>query len=401
MAKGKVFMTRSCEFIPLSVPEISGNEWKYVKDCLDTGWVSSVGSYVSRFEEMVADYVGAKYAVATVNGTSALHVSLIACGVQPNDEVIVPTLTFIAPVNIIRYCNAYPVFMDCDMDTLCIDVQKITDFIKGECIQQKDGYTYNKKTNRRLKAIIPVHIFGHPVDMDGLVEICTKYNIDIIEDATESLGSEYKGEKTGSFGKVGCFSFNGNKIITTGGGGMLVTNDESIAKRARHLTTQAKSDPFEYDHDEIGFNYRLTNIQAAMGVAQMEKLNEFIFLKRKNVTFYKAKLVCLEDVELFEEQPWAKSNYWFYTIKVPKEHKKALMLLLLSKGIQVRPIWRLIHLLTIYKNFQTYKIDNAIGFYETCINIPCSISLKKSQIEFVVKEIKCYFNAAMFGSVFV
>ena len=392
MAKGKVFMTRSCEFIPLSVPEISGNEWKYVKDCLDTGWVSSVGSYVSRFEEMVADYVGAKYAVATVNGTSALHVSLIACGVQPNDEVIVPTLTFIAPVNIIRYCNAYPVFMDCDMDTLCIDVQKITDFIKGECIQQKDGYTYNKKTNRRLKAIIPVHIFGHPVDMDGLVEICTKYNIDIIEDATESLGSEYKGGKTGSFGKVGCFSFNGNKIITTGGGGMLVTNDESIAKRARHLTTQAKSDPFEYDHDEIGFNYRLTNIQAAMGVAQMEKLNEFIFLKRKNVTFYKAKLVCLEDVELFEEQPWAKSNYWFYTIKVPKEHKKALMLLLLSKGIQVRPIWRLIHLLTIYKNFQTYKIDNAIGFYETCINIPCSISLKKSQIEFVVKEIKCYFN---------
>lgn len=397
MAKGKVFMTRSCEFIPLSVPEISGNEWKYVKDCLDTGWVSSVGSYVSRFEEMVADYVGAKYAVATVNGTSALHVSLIACGVQPNDEVIVPTLTFIAPVNIIRYCNAYPVFMDCDMDTLCIDVQKITDFIKGECTQQKDGYTYNKKTNRRLKAVIPVHIFGHPVDMDGLIEICTKYNIDIIEDATESLGSEYKGEKTGSFGKVGCFSFNGNKIITTGGGGMLVTNDESIAKRARHLTTQAKSDPFEYDHDEIGFNYRLTNIQAAMGVAQMEKLNEFIFLKRQNVTFYKAKLVCLEDVELFEEQPWAKSNYWFYTIKVPKEHKKALMSLLLSKGIQVRPIWRLIHLLTIYKNFQTYKIDNAIGFYETCINIPCSISLKKSQIEFVVKEIKYYFNAAMSG----
>ncbi len=392
MAKGKVFMTRSCEFIPLSVPEISGNEWRYVKDCLDTGWVSSVGSYVSRFEEMVADYVGAKYAVATVNGTSALHVSLIACGVQPNDEVIVPTLTFIAPVNIIRYCNAYPVFMDCDMDTLCIDVQKITDFIKGECIQQKDGYTYNKKTNRRLKAIIPVHIFGHPVDMDGLIEICTKYNIDIIEDATESLGSEYKGKKTGSFGKVGCFSFNGNKIITTGGGGMLVTNDESLAKRARHLTTQAKSDPFEYDHDEIGFNYRLTNIQAAMGVAQMEKLDDFIFLKRQNVTFYKAKLVCLEDVELFEEQPWAKSNYWFYTVKVAKKHKKPLMDFLLSRGIQVRPVWKLIHTLRMYKDFQTYSVNNSIEAYETCINIPCSVNICEEKIAYVVESMKDFFG---------
>lgn len=385
-------MTRSCEFIPLSVPEISGNEWRYVKDCLDTGWVSSVGSYVSRFEEMVADYVGAKYAVATVNGTSALHVSLIACGVQPNDEVIVPTLTFIAPVNIIRYCNAYPVFMDCDMDTLCIDVQKITDFIKGECIQQKDGYTYNKKTNRRLKAIIPVHIFGHPVDMDGLIEICTKYNIDIIEDATESLGSEYKGKKTGSFGKVGCFSFNGNKIITTGGGGMLVTNDESLAKRARHLTTQAKSDPFEYDHDEIGFNYRLTNIQAAMGVAQMEKLDDFIFLKRQNVTFYKAKLVCLEDVELFEEQPWAKSNYWFYTVKVAKKHKKPLMDFLLSRGIQVRPVWKLIHTLRMYKDFQTYSVNNSIEAYETCINIPCSVNICEEKIAYVVESMKDFFG---------
>lgn len=280
-------MTHSYKHIPLSVPEISGNEWKYVKDCLDTGWVSSVGNYVTRFEEMVAHYVGTKYAVATVNGTSALHVSLIACEIQPNDEVIVPTLTFIAPANVIRYCNAYPVFMDCDADTLCINIQKVTDFITKEYEQRDDGYTYNKKTNRRIKAIIPVHIFGHPSDMDGLLEVCRGKNIDIIEDATESLGSEYKGQKTGSFGKIGCFSFNGNKIITTGGGGMIVTNDESIAKRIRHLTTQAKSDPFEYDHDEIGFNYRLTNVQAAMGVAQMERLDEFIAFKRKNYVIYK------------------------------------------------------------------------------------------------------------------
>jgi len=385
-------MTRSCKTIPLSIPEISGNEWKYIKECLDAGWVSSVGDYVTRFEEMVADYVSAKYAVATVNGTAALHISLIVCGVQPDDEVIVPTLTFIAPVNVVRYCGAYPVFMDCDKDTLCIDVQKVIEFINDECERRDDSYAYNKKTNRRIKAIIPVHIFGHPVDMDALIEICTKYNIDIIEDATESLGSEYKGKKTGSFGKVGCFSFNGNKIITTGGGGMLVTNDESLAKRARHLTTQAKSDPFEYDHDEIGFNYRLTNIQAAMGVAQMEKLDDFIFLKRQNVTFYKAKLVCLEDVELFEEQPWAKSNYWFYTVKVAKKHKKPLMDFLLSRGIQVRPVWKLIHTLRMYKDFQTYSVNNSIEAYETCINIPCSVNICEEKIAYVVESMKDFFG---------
>ena len=240
----------------------------------------SVGSYVTRFEEMVAHYVGTKYAVVTVNGTSALHVSLLAIGIQPEDEVIVPTLTFIAPVNVIKYCGAHPVFMDCDEDTLCVDVQKISDFISEECVS-RNGHTYNRKTGRRLRAIIPVHIFGHPTDMDDLVDVCFKNNIDIIEDATESLGSEYKGKKTGSFGKIGCFSFNGNKIITTGGGGMIVMDDENLAKRARHLTTQAKSDPFAYDHDEIGYNYRLTNIQAAMGVAQMEKVEEFIEIKGK------------------------------------------------------------------------------------------------------------------------
>lgn len=378
--------------IPLSEPEISGNEWKYVKDCLDTGWVSSVGDYVIRFEEMVAHYAGTKYAVATVNGTSAIHVSLTACGIQPNDEVIVPTLTFIAPVNVTRYCNAHPIFMDCEADTLCIDIQKIIDFIRNYCEQRNNGYTYNKKTKRRVKAIIPVHIFGHPADMDNLREICTKYNIDIIEDATESLGSEYKGKKTGSFGKTGCFSFNGNKIITTGGGGMVVTNDVNVAKKVRHLVTQAKSDPFEYDHDEIGYNYRLTNIQAAIGVAQMEKLDPFIIIKRKNASLYKELLLNLEKIELLWEKPWAKSNFWFYTIKVPKKHKRPLMNFLLSKGILIRPIWKLIHTLAMYTGFQTYDVENAIDAYETCINLPCSIGLKESQIEFVAENIQYYFK---------
>ena len=311
--------------IPLSEPVISGNEWKYIKDCLDTGWVSSVGSYVHRFGEMVTNFVGSKYAVATINGTAALHISLIVCGIQPNDEVIVPTLTFVAPVNTIKYCGAEPVFMDCDPETLCVDTNKFVEFIENNTIKKDDGYTYNKNTGRRIKAMIPVHIFGHPVDMDNFIKICIARNINIIEDATESLGSEYKGEKTGSFGKTGCFSFNGNKIITTGGGGMIVTDDENLAKRARHLTTQAKSDPFAYDHDEIGYNYRLTNIQAAMGVAQMEKVEEFIEIKRENAALYRELLTGIDGMGFLWEKTWAKSNFWFYTIKVAKQYKKSLM----------------------------------------------------------------------------
>ena len=376
------------DIIPLSEPEISGNEWKYIKDCLDTGWVSSVGSYVAKFENMVADYVGIKYAIATVNGTAALHVGLIVCGVKPDDEVIVPTLTFIASVNVVRYCNANPVFMDCDPYTLCIDVQKVIDFLKKECESRSGGYTYNKNTGRRIKAIIPVHILGHPTDMEPLSEVCKEYNIDVIEDATESLGSEYKGKKTGSFGKIGCLSFNGNKIITTGGGGMVVTDDENLAKRVRHLTTQANRDSFEYDHDEIGYNYRLTNIQAAMGVAQMESLREYIEIKRKNATAYKVLLSDIRDVEFLWEKDWTRSNFWFYTIKVPKEYKNPLIEHLLSRNIQVRPIWKLIHTLPMYKDYQTYVIHNAVEAYEGCINLPCSVNLKSEEIKLVVENIK-------------
>ncbi len=378
--------------IALSEPEISGNEWKYIKECLDTGWVSSAGSYVSRFEDMVADYVGAKHAVAAVNGTSALHISLLTCNVKPDDEVIVPTLTFIAPVNTIRYCNAAPVFMDCEPETLCINVQKTSDFISRKCEQRRDGYTYNKETGRRVKAVIPVHIFGHPVDIDPLLELCRKNNIDVIEDATESLGSEYKGARTGSFGRIGCFSFNGNKIITTGGGGMIVTSDDGIAKRARHLTTQAKKDPFEYDHDEIGYNYRLTNIQAAMGVAQMERIDEFVEAKRKNASIYRELLSDINDICFLWEMSWAKSNFWFYTIKAPKGHRMPLMKHLLSKDIQVRPVWKLIHTLPMYKEHQAYEIQKAIQIYETSLSLPCSVGLKREQIEFVSENIHYYFS---------
>ena len=380
------------DVIQLSSPVISGNECEYIRDCLDTGWVSSVGSYVSRFEEVVADYVGCKYGIAVVNGTAALHLSLVACEVRRGDEVIVPSLTFVATANVVKYCGAEPVFIDCD-GTLCLDIEKLKLFLEMECEQKDDGYTYNRASGRRVKAIMPVHVFGHPVAMDVLLELCQLYNIDVIEDATESLGSEYKGEKTGSFGKLSCLSFNGNKIITTGGGGMVVTNDEELARRVKHLSTQAKIDPIEYDHNEIGYNYRLTNIQAAMGVAQMESLDKFIATKRKNALRYKNLFSDSKYLEFIWEKPWAMSNFWFYTIRVSKDHKKPLIDYLISSNIQVRPIWKPIHTLPMYEDCRAYEIESAINIYDTAFNLPCSVSLKEVEIDFIVKNIEYYFSS--------
>ncbi len=378
--------------IPLSEPLMAGHEWKYIKECLDTGWVSSVGKFVGDFERKVAQYIGCPFAVATVNGTAALHLSLIASDISPRDEVIVPTLTFIAPINVVRYCGANPIFMDCEKETLCLDIGKASDFLTQECVRKRNGFVYNKRTKRRVKAILPVHVFGHPVDMDPLVKLAKKFHISIIEDATESIGSEYKGKMTASFGETGCLSFNGNKIITTGGGGMVVTHKRELANRIRHLSTQAKKDPWEYDHDEIGYNYRLTNIQAAMGVAQMEKLEDFIQTKRKNIVLYRQLLSQVEGVSLLWERPSVRSNFWFYTLKVPRVHKKPLLKSLLARDIAVRPIWRLIHTLPMYRDFQSYKIEEATKAYETCFNLPCSVGLKEDDIHFIAGRIKKYFK---------
>jgi len=376
--------------IPLSEPEISGNEWKYVKECLDTGWVSSVGSYVEKFERVVADYVGSAHGVAVINGTSALHLSMLACGVKADDEVIVPTFTFIAPVNAVRYCGAYPVFMDCDIDTLSMDVNKVVDFIEKECFKHADGFLYNRTSKRRVRAVIPVHIFGHPVDMEALMSIASQNNIAVIEDATESLGSHYKNEETGSLGDIGCFSFNGNKIITSGGGGMVTTNNKALADRVRHLSTQANRNGFEYDHDEVGYNYRLTNIQAAMGVAQMERLDEFVALKRKNAAIYKDLFSGSENVKFMWENTWARSNFWLYNIRVPQSLKKGLIEYLLSVNIRVRPAWKLIHTLQMYKACQAYAVENAVAGYESCISIPCGIKITQEEIRYVSDKILGY-----------
>lgn len=380
------------ERVPLSVPLIGGNEWKYIKDCLDTGWVSYVGSYVGRFEDKVAGYIGSKYAAAVVNGTCALHVSLLACDVKPGDEVIVPALTFVAPVNAVRYCGAEPVFMDCDPSTLCIDADKTAEFIKRFTVKKKDGFIYNRRSGRRVKALIPVHVFGHPADMDPLVKLCLDHGLDMIEDATESLGSEYKGRKTGTFGKTGCLSFNGNKIITTGGGGMVVTDDKRIAGKIKHITTQAKAGPFGYDHDEIGYNYRLSNIQAAMGVAQMERLEGYIKIKRRNASLYREMLSGLKEVEFLWEKPWARSNFWFYAVKVPANDKSPLMRYMIGKGIEVRPVWKLINTLPMYKKNEAFRVEEAVWAHRTCVNLPCSVSLSRREISFTVKAIKDYFS---------
>jgi aminotransferase in exopolysaccharide biosynthesis len=384
--------------IPISVPHIAGNEWKYIKECLDTEWVSSVGKYVDKFEGDICKYTGAKYAIACVNGTAALHVALGLVGVRPGDEVIVPTVTFIAPVNVVRYLLAEPVFMDCD-EFYNIDVRKVTEFIESETVF-REGYTYNKKTDKCIRAIIPVHVFGNAVRMEQLRAVCQRQNIKIVEDATESLGTHYSdgnllGKYTGTISDLGCFSFNGNKIITTGGGGMIVTDNKDYADEARYLTVQAKDDGIRYVHNQIGYNYRLTNIQAAMGVAQLEKLPEFIENKQRNYNSYRKRLDNIKGLHLAETPDYAVSNCWYYCLQIdgavyPKSRDE-LMDYLSRNGVQTRPLWHLNHFQKPYQGCESYKIEKAFDMLNNTLNVPCSVTLKEEEIEYVVgllKELK-------------
>ncbi len=273
--------------IPLCVPEIRGNEWQYVRDCLDTGWVSSVGSYVDRFERKLADTVGTSHAIATASGTAALHTALLVAGVEPEDEVLVSTLTFIAPANAVRYVGAWPVFIDAEPRYWQMDPQRVTDFLRGHCRRIR-GVWRQRATGRRVRALLPVHVLGHPVDMTSLLSVAREHELVVIEDASESLGATCYGTPVGKLGHIACFSFNGNKLLTTGGGGMLVTDDPAYAARARYLTTQAKDDPIEYVHGAVGYNYRLTNVQAAIGVAQLEQLDDYVAAKRRIAARYAA-----------------------------------------------------------------------------------------------------------------
>ena len=334
-------------FTPLCEPEIGGNEWTYLKECLDTNWVSSVGSFVDRFEAELAAYVGVKHAVAVASGTAALHVALLVAGVRPNDEVLVPALSFIAPANAVRYCGAWPVFIDAESGYWQMDVERAGRFLAERCTY-RNGALVDRATGRRIRAVLPVHALGHPVDMDPLLELAGRYGLAVVEDASESLGARYRGRAAGSLGDVGVFSFNGNKLVTTGGGGMIVTDDEELAERARYLSTQARDDPIEYVHHEIGYNYRLSNIQAALGCAQLENLEERLAAKRAVAETYREGLADVDGVTLPEEAPWASSAWWLYTILVDGagfgRDSRGLLGALADAGIQTKPLWQPLNL---------------------------------------------------------
>ena len=377
--------------IPLSIPHLDGNEWKYVKECLDTNWVSSAGKYVDLFEQKIAEYTGSKYAIACVNGTAAIQVSLRLAGVASGDEVIVPTLTFIAPVNAVAYNNARPLFMDADK-YYNIDVEKTIEFIKNETVY-KTGFTYNKITDKKISAILPVHMWGNACWLEELYELCRERNIIIVEDASESLGAFYndgkfKSKHTGTIGKLGCISFNGNKIITTGGGGMILTDDEALAKKAKYLTTQAKDDPIRYVHDEIGYNFRLTNIQAALGVAQIEQLPGILKRKKEINHYYQTELEGVDGLSISKVPDYANNNNWLNLLQIDsevyEEDRELLMARLEENGIQTRPAWKLNHEQKPFRKCQHYKIEKAKQLVENSLCLPSSSNLTNENINKII-----------------
>lgn len=362
------------EFIPLHEPRFRGNEKKYLNDCIDSTFVSSVGKYVNLFEEKIAEFTGAKYAVAAVNGTAALHMALLLADVQAGDEVITQPLTFIATANAISYLKAKPVFLDVDKDTLGLSAEKLNEFLVNNTTIKHDGYCYNKLTGNRIKACVPMHTFGHPCRIDEIKKICEKYNIILVEDAAESLGSFYRGRHTGTFGLMGTLSFNGNKTITSGGGGMIITNNEDLAKKAKHLTTQAKvPHRWEYVHDEIGYNYRLTNLAAALGLAQLEQLPGFLIDKKEIAEKYTA---FFEDsgINFVQEPPNAKSNYWLNTVLLKdRKERDEFLEYTNANGVMTRPAWELMNKLKMFKTCQTLNIENAEWLVDRLVNIPSSV----------------------------
>ena len=362
-------------FIPLHEPKFIGNEKQYLNECIDSTFVSSVGKFVDLFESGFAKYVGSKYAIATVNGTSALHIALKLVGVEQGNEVITQPLTFIATVNAISYCQAQPIFIDVDIDTLGMSPLSLKNFLENNCTVI-DNQCINKTTKNIVKACVPMHTFGHPCKVEEIKIICDEWHIALVEDSAESLGSFYNNKHTGTFGKIGAFSFNGNKIITSGGGGVIVTDDKELAKIAKHITTTAKiPHPYEYVHDEIGYNYRLPNLNAALLVAQMEKLDFFLKSKRELATIYK-NFFLNSDIRFIEEPMKSTSNYWLQSIILKDKKQRNEFLEFTNKeGVMTRPIWRLMNQLEMFKDCQKDDLSNAHYLEERVVNIPSSVRL--------------------------
>lgn len=365
-------------FVSLHEPIFSGQEWDYVKECLDTGWVSSVGSYVDRFEHMLAEYTGVKRAVAVVNGTAALHVCLHLAGVRSEDEVLLPTLTFVATANAVIYGGAVPHFVDSEESTLGLDPRKLAVYLTGMA-EIRGEECFNRNTGRRIRAVVPMHTYGHPVDLDALIEVCESFKLVLIEDAAESLGSFYKGRHTGQWGKVSALSFNGNKIVTTGGGGAILTNDEEIGALAKHLTTTAKiPHKWDFKHDMVGYNYRLPNINAALGCAQLEQLPGFLRRKRELAEKYRKAFTDIEGVRFFTEPEHASSNYWLNTLLLDDAHgeeRDELLDLTNGSGVMTRPTWTLMHTLPMYRNCPRMDLTVAEILERRIVNIPSSAFL--------------------------
>ena len=381
--------------IPLSIPNFEGNEKKYVDDAILQGWVSTGGAYIDEFENQLEEFLKVPKVAACQSGTSALHLSLVQCGVQPNDAVIVPALTFIAAVNPVKYMFASPVFMDCD-DSLCMDPVKLKSFCKNECDFEKGKLTL-KENGKQIKAIIVVHVFGNMADMESIMAIADEYNLKVIEDATEALGTFYTEGKyckktAGTIGDFGAFSFNGNKIITTGGGGAVTARNIDEANHIKYLSTQAKDDAVFYVHNEVGFNYRMTNVQAAIGVAQMEELEEFITRKQNNYNKYKELFDDFKYAKLLGFRSGTSSNCWFYSLLINRDYVSASLRDIISelqkRGIQTRAIWGLINEQLPYQNDLSYKIEKAPVFQESVLNIPSTTQIKSEEIEYVANEIK-------------
>lgn len=362
------------DFIPLHAPVFRGNEKKYLAECIDSTFVSYVGRFVAEFENETAKFTGSKYAVAIANGTLALHTALILADVKRDDEVICPALTFVATANAISYCGAVPLFCDSETDTMGLNVDVLEDYLQKNTFINDKGECINKMTNRRIKACVPMHTFGHPVKIDLLATLCSKYNIVLIEDAAESLGSFYKGKHTGTFGKMGILSYNGNKTITTGGGGMILTDDENIAKRAKHITTTAKiPHAWEFAHDEIGYNYRLTNVGAAIGVAQMEKLDEYLANKRETAQLY-AEFFKAKGMHFFTEQKDCKANYWLNCLVLKdRQEREEFLKYTNGNGVMTRPIWTLMNKLPMFVNSPKTSLDGAQWLEDRVVNIPSSV----------------------------
>ena len=382
--------------IPLSVPNLNKKEiLKNLEECLESGWVSTGGKFIPEFEDKVKKYIKTKCAAGVQSGTAGLHLSLQVLGVQRDEEVIVPTLTFIAAVNPVTYLGANPVFIDCD-DSLCMDPIKLEKFCSEEC-DFIDGILVNKKTNRKIRVLVIVHVFGNMADMEKIMDIAKKYNLKVLEDATEALGTyytegKYKGKFAGTMGDLGVLSFNANKIITTGGGGMVVGDNYDLVEKVRFLSSQAKKDPLYFIHDEIGYNYRMLNLQAALGSSQIDELEAFIETKTKNYYLYKEAINNIEGLQLLTFRKGIRPNYWFYSLVVDEEkyglNKDELLRKLVSENIQTRPIWGLIHQQKPYQEYEAYQMEKSLWYHERVLNIPCSSNLTEEEVKIVISKLK-------------